>query len=123
MDKRSAVVINGKSVSIEWTRSAERALVDRSRPLVVELELYFSCLVKKFVRFHDEPAGRAAVGVGDKLMLCFRSVTSTACTMEVAERLGRQPETELDTAASKQFAPKRVRLNFRGGRWQGEFWM
>jgi hypothetical protein len=123
MDKSSTIAINGKSVVLEWTRSADRALVERNRPLVVELELYFSCLVKKFVRFHDEPAGGAAVGVNDKLMLRFRSVTSTACTMEAAERLGRQPEIELDTAVSKRFAPRRIRLDYHGNQWQGEFWM
>lgn len=123
MDKTSTISINGKTVVVEWTASADRALVDRTRPLVVELELYFSCLLKKSVRFHDEAADRPMVSVTDKLMLYFRSVTSTACTMEAAERLGRQPEIELDTAASKRLAPKRVRLDYLDRQWRGAFWL
>ncbi len=93
------------------------------RPLVLELELYFSCLVKKFVHFHDEVPARDTVSVTDKLQVCFRAVTSTACTMDVAERLGRQPEVEIATETAHRLAPKRVRLDRTGGKWRAEFWM
>lgn len=117
------VSINGKPVIVEWTQAAARSLANRSRPLVVELELYFSCLVKKFVHFHDEAPRRKTIHVADKLHLYFRAVTSTACTMDVAERLGRQPDAELDTVASHKLSPKRVRLDFSKGEWQADFWM
>lgn len=117
------VQIHGKSVIIEWTPRAQAALAQRSHPLTVELELYFSCLVKKFVHFHEAVPERESVAVGDRLRLYFRAVTSTACTMDVAERLGRQPETELDSEAARKLAPKRVRLDHRRGAWTGEYWM
>lgn len=119
----ATVSINGKPVIVEWTQTAVMSLANRSRPLVVELELYFSCLVKKFVHFHDEAPRRTMIQVADKLHLYFRAVTSTACTMDVAERLGRQPKVELDTAASHKLSPKRVRLDFSKGEWQADFWM
>ncbi|HUX23774.1 MAG TPA: hypothetical protein VMV87_04075, partial [Burkholderiales bacterium] len=114
-DSTATVSVNGKPLAVEWTRAAARKLAERSGPLVVELELYFSCLVKKFVHFHDAPPQRPTIAVTDKLHLFFRAVTSTACTMEVAERLGRQPEIELDTPAARKFAPKRIRLDFSKG--------
>ncbi len=119
----ATVSVNGKPLAVEWTRAAARKLAGRPQPLVVELELYFSCLVKKFVHFHDAAPQRATVQVTDELHLYFHAVTSTACTMDAAERLGRQPETELDTAATRSMAPKRVRLDFKKGQWQGMFWM
>lgn len=122
-DSATTVSINGKPVTVTWTRSAAEKLADRSRPLVLELELYFSCLLKKFVRFHDESPGRATIHVADKLELYFRAVTSTARTMDVAEALGRQPEIELATAAVRKLAPKRVRLDFDNGQWVAAFWM
>lgn len=51
----NTIEINGRSVSVEWTKAAARELTRRTQPLVVELELYFSCLVKKFVHFHETP--------------------------------------------------------------------
>jgi len=41
----------------------------------------------------------------------------------VADRLGRQPEIELDTAQSKKSAPKRVEIDFVRGAWQGNYWI
>lgn len=121
-DKRTAkVVINGRDVSVEWTDAAARELARRPRPLVVELELYFSCLVKKFVHFHDEAGDRKTVAANDKLRLYFRPVTSTACSFEVAERLGRQPETDLHSEAVGRIAPKKVSLDFARGAWQGHY--
>ncbi|MDP1691364.1 MAG: hypothetical protein Q8L49_05315 [Burkholderiaceae bacterium] len=122
-DSTATVSINGKPVTVVWTRSAAQKLAERSRPLVLELELYFSCLVKKFVHFHDQAPGRATTQVTEKLQLYFRAVTSTACTMDVADALGRQPEIELETAAVRKLAPKRVRLDFDRGQWAASFEM
>ncbi|MCP5265868.1 MAG: hypothetical protein H6934_07135 [Burkholderiaceae bacterium] len=115
------VLINGKPVQVEWSRAAERALARRSRPLVVELELYFSCLVKKFVHFHDERPGLKTVPVDDRLRLGFRAVTSSACSLEEARQRGRQPEIEIQTEQARRFAPKSVRIDFTGGRWRGSY--
>lgn len=120
--KRTAnVVINGQNVSVEWTDAAALQLSRRPRPLVVELELYFSCLVKKFVHFHEQPGDRETVAASDKLRLYFRPVTSTACSFEVAERLGRQPEIELHSNAVSKIAPKNVKIDFARGAWQGHY--
>jgi hypothetical protein len=116
-------VINGKTVRVEWTAAAEAALCEREDPLIVELELYFSCLVKKFVHVRETAGGHALAWVDDRLALTFRPVTSTTCTPQTAERLGRQPEVDIDTPATRKIAPKRVLLDFRGGAWNGMFWL
>lgn len=117
------VEINGRQVSVEWTKSAASELARRAQPLVVELELYFSCLVKKFVHFHESAPQRDTVAVSDKLAVFFRPVTSTACSFEVADRLGRQPEIELDTLNVRKIAPKLVKLDFVRGAWKGNYWL
>jgi len=108
----ASILIDGKPVSVVWTKSAARELDKRSTPIIVELELYFSCLVKKFVHFHEEKADRELVMASDKISLFFRPVTSTACTFEVAESLGRQPEIELENSKVRKMAPKRVEIDF-----------
>lgn len=121
-DRRTAsVVINGRNVSVEWTRAAASELARRPRPLIVELELYFSCLVKKFVHFREEAGDRETVAASDKLLLYFRPVTSTACSFEVAERLGRQPEIELHGEAVRKIAPRKVSIDFARGTWRGSY--
>ena len=115
------VTLNGRTVSVEISSSAMQALSLRATPLYVELELYFSCLVKKFVHLREDSRGKEPVTVTDKLLLYFRPVTSTACTFEVAERLGRQPEMDVDCEALHHVAPKRVRIDYKGGKWSGSY--
>ncbi len=117
------VPLNGKPLLIEWSRAAEAALARRSQPLTLELELYFSCLVKKFVHFHEAVPERETVAVSDKLRVYFRAVTSTACSMDLAQRLGRQPETELEGPVARRLSPKRVRLDRRRDAWTAEYWL
>ncbi len=117
----ATVSINQHPVSVEWTSAAGTALARRAAPLYVELELYFSCLVKKFVHFREDSRGRETVAADDKLRLYFRPVTSTACSFEVAERLGRQPEMDIDSPALRRIAPKRVEIDYVDGVWRGSF--
>jgi hypothetical protein len=117
------VFINGKPVTVEWTPRAARALEARAAPLIVELELYFSCLVKKFVHFRDDARGHATTPVTDKLAVYFRPVVSSACSWDEAQRRGRQPEIEIHTDNVKRIAPKRVRIDYKRDAWSGEYWL
>lgn len=119
----SQVRLHGKAVVVEWSAAAQAELERRAGPLTVELELYFSCLVKKFVHFHESVPARETVAVTEHLRLLFRPVTSTACSMDVAERLDRQPEVDLEGPIASKLAPRRVWIDHRGGGWQAEFWM
>lgn len=66
----ATVTINGKPVRVECTRSAAKRLALRAQPLVLELNLFFSCLVKKQVRVHEAvPSGRETVRASDRLEL------------------------------------------------------
>jgi len=123
LDHVGEAVINGRPVRVEWTARAEAALGARTHPLIVELELYFSCLVKKFVHVRKDASGHALAWVDERLALYLRPVTSTSCTPQTAARLGRQPEVEIDTPATRRIAPKRVQLDFSDGAWRGSFWL
>ncbi len=115
--------INGKTVLVQWTRRAARALAQQPQPLFIELELYFSCLVKKFVHFRAPRNGRPVSWVNDRLAIFFRPVTSTSCSWEKAEELGRQPETEINTETIKRIAPKRVELDYKNGAFCAEYFL
>ena len=119
---QAMVSINGRDVLIEWTRAAAAELARRPRPLIVEVELYFSCLVKKFVLFHEQVGDREVAVVNNRLSVFFRPVMSPACSIEAAELLGRQPEADIPGDAVKKIAPRRVRIDRRKNAWTGEAW-
>ena len=117
------ILINDKSLVVTWTPRAQRELDRRTHPLYVEMELYFSCMVKKYIHFLDRPRNAASVQINEKFAVYFRPVTSTECSMDLAANLGRQPEIELHNEAVSRMVPKRIFVDFKNSRWIGEYWL
>ena len=117
------VFINDKPLRVEWTPRAQRELDRRTHPLYVEMELYFSCMVKKYIHFLEQPRNEASVHINEKFAVYFRPVTSTECSMDLAADLGRQPEIELHNEAVSRMVPKRLFVDFKNSRWIGEYWL
>lgn len=71
---QTTVEILGKKVLVEWSSSADKKMQDLAEPLLVEMELYFSCLIRKAVRFgSDAQAGNFAAAT-PQLKVGFRPV-------------------------------------------------
>ena len=120
---RKIILINDKPLVVEWTPRAQRELDRRTHPLYVEMELYFSCMVKKYIHFLDRPRNGASVHPNEKFAVYFRPVTSTECSMDLAADLGRQPEIELHNEAVSRMVPQRLFVDFKHSRWIGEYWL
>ena len=113
------IQLRGKDLDIRWTRRADDALKLRSTPLTAEMQLYFSCVVKKRVLFHDE-SSLEKIDVNKKLGVSFRPVQSTACNPE--EFASNYPvKNEFHSNAANKMRPSLLCLDFINGRWQGEF--
>lgn len=113
------VLLNQRHLLVCWSDRAEQALQALEQPLVVELQLYFSCVVKKRVIFHRQSA-LDTVEVSGKMRIAFRAVTAAACNPEVFA--SEYPEgKELSGEAARRMQPTRLEIDFRNGQWQGEF--
>lgn len=110
--------LSGRNLIVRLTKSAERALAKRSTPLLVEMELLFSCLVRKQVRFIDE-LGDDALLVRDKLYIRFRPVVTSVCS--VAEHGRNPPKEEFPISDPHAYVPRWLEIDFRRGCWRGEF--
>ena len=113
------IQLRGKNLDIQWTGRAEQALKQRNSPLTAEMQLYFSCVVKKRVLFHEQ-SNLEKTSVNNKLDISFRSVQSTACSPE--EFANNYPvKGEFDSDAAHKMRPSLLCLDFVNGQWQGEF--
>jgi hypothetical protein len=117
---QATVSILGKPVHMELSKAAETALAARSVPLRVDMELRFSCMVRKQVRFEEGRREGDIDALDGKLALSFRPVTARACTLEAS--LDQPPLPEgYPVARPEKAVPKWLRIDFRRGRWTGEF--
>ena len=113
------VVLGGKSLKVEWTDRAEHALRESSQSIIVEMQLYFSCVLKKRVLFHAD-SELETIDVGSFIKVVFRPIQSKACDpQEFADNypLGRV----LDSPAASKMIPAKLSIDFHRGQWQGQF--
>ena len=115
----STVKILDKYVRVEWSKAADKAMSARSTPLSVEMELYFSCLIRKKVRFGDEAHSDVFLPVNERLGVAFRPVLSSVCQTDK-----QIPKVELIDFPIKNpaaFVPRWLKIAYRRGVWEGEF--
>ncbi len=116
---RRTVRLNGRDVEVRWTARADRALRARREPLVIELQLYFSCVVQKRVLFHaDYPGGSVEVRPGFEI--AFRPLAAAACD-PVEFAASHPPGRDLGDGAAARMVPQRVDIDFRNRAWEGQF--
>ena len=104
---------------MEWTDRANEALQARSEPLIIEMSLYFSCVLKKRVLFHEHSES-GATEVNGSLKVLFQAVQSAVCDPEELAKdfpVGKV----LDSSVAIRMIPSKLRVDFRQGRWLGEF--
>ena len=113
------VELGGKQVTVNVSGSAQRQLDRRQTPLCAEMELYFSCLIRKKVRFRESEECSNSVVAGDQLQVAFRPVMTKICGKDFE---GKEPPlTDFPIANPKPYVPKWLNIDFRGGEWVGEF--
>jgi hypothetical protein len=115
----STLMLRDRPLEVRWTERAERELGKRETPLTAEMQLYFSCVVKKRVLFHDAP-DHPGTPVDTRLQVLFRAVESTACD-PVAFANNFPVRREFDSAAATRFHPSRLLIDYQAGSWCGEF--
>ena len=79
---QNTVEILGKKVLVEWSPSADKKLQELDQPLAVEMELYFSCLIRKAVRFGGDAQAVNFAFAAPRLKIGFRPVMTKACNVK-----------------------------------------
>ena len=119
---RTTVHINGKPVAIEMSTAATHALLQREKPLLAEMELYFSCLVRKRVRFHELSTplsnDNQQAWVTDELTVSFRPVMTQSCSIGDADE---PPVTDFPINRPAAFVPRWLHIDYQREEWLGEF--
>ncbi len=113
------VPLNGKKLVIKYTKRAEKALETRNTPLIIEMQIYFSCVVQKRVLFH-ESFEHETTPVDEKLAITIRSVESESC--DPVYFASNHPEKRvLDSSGAKKMSAKELIIDYKNDEWIGCF--
>jgi hypothetical protein len=116
----ATIQLHGKPVRVELSAAAERALTKRTEPLYAEVQLIFGCMVAKRVWFSDK-ANKDAVPVNPKLSVWFRPARyEKACSFDEIDSGAVASDFPM-AADRKGFVPDVVHIDYRAGKWLGNF--
>lgn len=118
---QKTIEILGKQVLVEWSASADKKLQELTEPLAVEMELYFSCLIRKAVRFGRDAQAVNFAFAAPRLKIGFRPVMTKACNVRDFEV--EPPLEDFPIVRPEAFVPKRLTIDYKAGRWAGEFFL
>ncbi len=114
----------GRAVSVRFSPAALHQARSLVEPLTVEMELYFSCFVRKAVRFRTGNAtadvpDESRTALTDRLFLQFRPATTQHCRINADE--SAPPLETMPVKRPQAFLPRWIDINFKNGTWLGEF--
>ena len=110
----------GKPLKLSISHKAQVQLDRRTKPLLLEMELYFSCLVRKRVYVRDHTNGEEAAALSDKLSVSFRPVVTQSCAMREVER-DNPPVMDMPIVKPERYFPHWLTLDYKRGKWLAEF--
>lgn len=123
MEKKNIEML-GKEITLEISKSAKRQLKERKIPLFVEMELYFSCLLRKEIRIRESL--RASLDdefsalYSDVLHVSFRPVMTKSCSVSSCQG-EKPPLSDFPIKKPQSYVPKWLKLDFKKGEWCGDF--
>lgn len=109
-----------RELELRLSERARAALEARTAPLEIELELYFSCLLRKRVNFLEAPRADVAARamLTERVSVSFRPVMTEACAVHAVDR----PELSyLPLVRTAAFTPRWLALDYRDGVFSGAF--
>jgi hypothetical protein len=121
MFMKYTVELQGRRLDIEVSRAASEQLDKLKTSLKIEMELYFSCMIRKQVRFRETLDTLYKVAVNEKLEVGFRPVMTKKCSITDTDENGKPPLTDFPIVKPESYIPHWLKLDFRKGEWRGEF--
>jgi len=118
----------GKQIAVELNHKARRQLNKLEAPLLIDMELYFSCLIRKQVRVYEELSepvadkmeGQFSAQFADIIYIAFRPVMTRACSVSSCDG-DSPPLRDFPIKNPHSYNPKWLKLNYKKGRWCGVF--
>ena len=131
---KKQLTFHKKTIDITLTKSASQQCTQLNSKLIIEIQIYFSCLLGKRLAFYTEQAMKGTWVVDDDLFrsmlegsqqlngnvyIRFNTVMTKDCP--VSDYVGPPPVTDFEISNQKPYVPEWLDLDFKNGVWSGEY--
>jgi len=131
---QSQLTFHNKAVAITLSKTADKQSQKLGSVLLIEIQIYFSCLLGKRLAFYSEiplkgtwqlSADEFAVVLKDAQQLSdyvyvrFNTVMTKDCP--VGDYIGPPPVTDFTINNQKPYVPNWLNIDFKDGQWTGQY--
>ncbi len=128
------ISFHNKSLSVTLSEAAAAQSIKLQSPLVVEIQIYFSCLHAKRLAFYSAQQQQGiwqlnendislltekSQQISDNVYIRFNAVMTESCT--VADNPGPPPVTDFIIKNPEPYVPSWLNLDFTQNSWTGEY--
>ncbi len=128
------LAFHNKSVDINLTNSAALQSKQLKSILLIEIQIYFSCLLGKRLAFYSiekldgtwqleadmfSTVLKDAQQLTDNIYIRFNTVMTKSCP--VSDYIGPPPVSDFTIANQKPYVPNWLNIDFNNGLWSGEY--
>jgi len=128
------LVFHDKTMDIHLSEAAARQSQQLTSILIIEIQVYFSCLLGKRLAFYSEQALEGAwqlsadelskalknaQSLTDKLYIRFNTVMTKTCS--VSDVIGPPPVTDFTIKNLKPYVPSWLNIDYQNAKWSGQY--
>lgn len=128
------LIFHEKTIDVNFPRHAVIQSQKMDFPLLIEIQIYFSCLLGKRLAFYtDQPLDGTwqvepelfsamlddSEQLTDNIYIRFNTVMTKACP--VSDYVGPPPVTDFIISNQKPYVPSWLNIDYKNGLWSGEY--
>ncbi|VAW56993.1 hypothetical protein MNBD_GAMMA07-2032 [hydrothermal vent metagenome] len=128
------LVFHDKTIDITLSEAASQQSLQLESILLIEIQVYFSCLLSKRLAFYSEQAFEGtwqlsadelstvlenAQQLTNKIYIRFNTVMTKTCS--VSDVIGPPPVTDFAIKNLKPYVPSWLNIDYQGVKWSGQY--
>ena len=125
---------HSKDIDVQLSAAAKKQSQHLPSTLVIEIQIYFSCLLGKRLAFYSDehidntyPLDKESFAeiladsqtITENLNLRFNTVMTKVCS--VSDQVGPPPVTDFKIANQKPYVPSWLSIDYENGIWSGKY--
>jgi len=131
---KTNLVFHDKAIDIQLAQSAEKQHQLLDSPLIIEIQIYFSCLISKRLAFYSAQRSKGisqinTVELTDKLRdsqklsknLYVRVTAIMTKSCSVKDNIGPPSVSDFLIQNQKPYVPAWLKIQYKNGQWNGQY--
>lgn len=134
MRMQTKLTFHGKAINVTFSKKASLQCRKLGSNLLIEIQIYFSCLLGKRLAFYTDKEMKGTWSVdtdlfismlndsqkfSDNVFIRFNTVMTKDCP--VSDYAGPPPVTDFKINNQKPYVPDWLNIDFKNGEWFGEY--